>query len=316
MLASEGFVIAHGLEPGDRVPAVINGRLRRLTIVGVALSPEFIYSIRPGELVPDDRRYGIFWMDQQALAAAFDMEGGFNDVVARPVARRVGRRTSSPGSIASSSRTAGSAPIPRALQLSHWTVENELAQLQSFGFMLPLIFLMVAAFILNVALTRALALQRPQIAALKALGYGNRAIGWHYLKWALAIGAGRRRPRASRGGAWLGTHAHRAVQRSSSAFPKLLFSVPPRVIVGATIADAGAPPAPARSARCAAPCACRRPRRCGRRRRRAIAAACSRRRSSPATWATPDAWCCATSPAIRCARRPRCSASASPWRSS
>ena len=57
VLASEGFVTAHGLNPGDQVRAVINGRLRRLTIVGVALSPEFIYSIRPGELVPDDKRY-------------------------------------------------------------------------------------------------------------------------------------------------------------------------------------------------------------------------------------------------------------------
>jgi putative ABC transport system permease protein len=62
ILASEGFVIANKLEIGDQVPAVINGRLRKLTIVGVALSPEFVYSIRPGELVPDDQRYGIFWM--------------------------------------------------------------------------------------------------------------------------------------------------------------------------------------------------------------------------------------------------------------
>ena len=81
VLASEGFATAHGLNPGDQMPAVINGRLRRLTIVGIALSPEYIYSIRPGELVPDDKRFGIFWMDRQALGAAFDMEGGFNDVV-------------------------------------------------------------------------------------------------------------------------------------------------------------------------------------------------------------------------------------------
>jgi putative ABC transport system permease protein len=59
VLASEAFVIAHGLTPGDRVPAVLNGRLRHLTIVGVALSPEYVYSIRPGELIPDDRRFGI-----------------------------------------------------------------------------------------------------------------------------------------------------------------------------------------------------------------------------------------------------------------
>src|SRR5262245_23773432 len=67
VLASEGFVIANKLELGDQVPAVLNGRLRHLTIVGVALSPEYIYSIRPGEMVPDDKRYGIFWMDEQAL---------------------------------------------------------------------------------------------------------------------------------------------------------------------------------------------------------------------------------------------------------
>jgi putative ABC transport system permease protein len=231
VLASEGFVTAHGLNPGDHVPAVINGRLRNLTIVGVALSPEYIYSIRPGELVPDDKRFGIFWMDRQALGAAFDMEGGFNDVVL----------TLAPGTppdetIARLDRMlepyGGLGAIPRALQLSHWTVENELAQLESFGFMLPLVFLLVAAFILNVALTRALALQRAQIAALKALGYTNVAIGWHYLKWALVIGAlgiviG------IAGGAWLG-HMIIGLYNQFFRFPELLFTVPLSVVLGAT----------------------------------------------------------------------------------
>jgi putative ABC transport system permease protein len=231
VLASEGFVTAHGLNPGDQIPAVINGRLRRLTIVGVALSPEYVYTIRPGELVPDDKRFGIFWMDRQALGAAFDMEGGFNDVVLT-----LAPGTPPDATIASLDRLltpyGGLGAIPRALQLSHWTVENELAQLQSFGFMLPLVFLMVAAFILNVALTRALALQRPQIAALKALGYANAAIGWHYLKLALAIGLvgvviG------IAGGAWLGRTII-DLYNKFFRFPELLFSVPVSVITGAT----------------------------------------------------------------------------------
>jgi putative ABC transport system permease protein len=231
VLASEGFVSAHGLSPGDSVPAVINGRLRRLTIVGVALSPEYIYSIRPGELVPDDKRFGIFWMDRRALGAAFDMEGGFNDVVL----------TLAPGTPPADTIArldlilepyGGLGAIPRALQLSNWTVESELAQLQSFGFMLPLIFLLVAAFILNIALTRALALQRAQIAALKALGYSNAAIGWHYLKWALVIGAlgvviG------TAAGAWLG-HAIMGLYNQFFRFPVLLFHVPLDVLVGVT----------------------------------------------------------------------------------
>jgi putative ABC transport system permease protein len=231
VLASEGFVLAHGLHPGDTVPAVINGRLRRLTIVGVALSPEFIYSIRPGELVPDDKRFGIFWMDRQALAAAFDMEGGFNDVVL----------SLSPGvspaeTIARLDRMlepyGGLGAIPRALQVSNWMVESELAQLQTFGFLLPLIFLMVAAFILNVALTRALAQQRPQIAALKALGYTNVALGWHYLKWALVIGAAGVAIGIA-GGAWFG-HMVIELYNQFFRFPVLLFHVPISVIVGAT----------------------------------------------------------------------------------
>ena len=226
MLASEGFVDAHGFEPGDQVPAVINGRRRRLTIVGVALSPEYIYSIRPGEMVPDDRRFGVLWMDQRALAAAFDMEGGFNDVVL----------TMAPGvppdeAIARLDRIlepyGGLGAIPRALQLSHWTVENELAQLQSFGFLLPLIFLMVAAFILNVALTRALALQRSQIAALKALGYGNTALGWHYMKLALLIGAAGV-VFGIAAGTWLGS-AIGDLYNQFFRFPVLIFSVPPGV---------------------------------------------------------------------------------------
>jgi putative ABC transport system permease protein len=232
VLASEGFMVANKLELNDKVPAVLNGRLRQLTVVGVALSPEFIYSIRPGELVPDDKRFAIFWMDEQALAAAFDMEGGFNDVVLKiapgasidEIIARVDRILEPYG---------GLGAIPRALQLSHWTVQNELSQLQTFGFMLPLVFMMVAAFILNVALTRALALQRPQIASLKALGYGNRAIGWHYLKWALAIGL----LGVVLGGV-LGALMGQLIiglYNSFFRFPVLLFSVPLSVVTGATV---------------------------------------------------------------------------------
>jgi len=240
VIASEGFVLANNLNPGDRVPAVINGRLRHLTIVGVALSPEYVYTIRPGEMVPDDKRYGIFWMDEQALAAAFDMEGGFNDVAIGlapgvapdAVIDRVDRILEPYG---------GLGAIPRALQLSNWTVQNELNQMQTFGVLLPVIFMTVAAFILNVALTRALALQRPQIAALKALGYTNRAIGWHYLKWAFVIGLvgvviG------TAGGASLGS-AIIDMYNSFFRFPTLLFGVPLHVVVESlalTFAAAGA----------------------------------------------------------------------------
>jgi len=203
VLAHELFTEANNFVPGDRVAAVINGRRRWLTIVGIALSPEYVYAIRPGEIFPDRRRFGIFWMGGQALSSAFDMEGGFNDV-----ALKVARDVSTDEVVADLDRLlepyGGLGAVPRSLQISAWALENELTQLRTFGFLTPLIFLAIAAFILNVALTRALSLQRPQIAALKALGYANRELAWHYIKWGLIIAAVGALSGVA-GGTWLGS---------------------------------------------------------------------------------------------------------------
>ena len=230
VIANDAFMEANGFNPGDRVAAVINGRRRWLTIVGVGLSPEYVYGIRPGEIFPDKKRFGIFWMDRRALASAFNMEGGFNDV-----SLTLAHGASTPDVIAALDRLlapyGGRGAIPRSLQPSAWTLENELSQLQTFGFITPLIFFGVAAFVLNVALTRALALQRPQIASLKALGYRNREIGWHYLKWGLLIAAGGALAGVA-AGAWLGSGMITLYNRFFR-FPNLDYHLSPGVAVAA-----------------------------------------------------------------------------------
>ena len=237
VIVSEGFARARGLAPGDRLSALINGRSYRLTIVGTALSPEYVYTIPPGELVPDDSRFGVVWMEEGALASAMNMDGAFNDVVLR-----LGPGVPPEATMARLDRLlapyGGLGAAPRTLQLSHWFVSNELKQLQSFGWLLPSIFLLVGAFILNVALTRALALQRTQIAALKALGYGDAAIAWHYIKWALIIGsAGLVIGLAA--GHWLGG-ALGQLYNDVFRFPDLRFRIPADVLLGATTLTVGA----------------------------------------------------------------------------
>ena len=237
VIASEAFCRAHGFVPGDRIGAVINGRRRWLTIVGLALSPEYIYSLRPGELIPDDRRFGIFWMARESLASAFDMEGGFNDLVLD-----VAPHASIDEVIAQVDglleRYGGLGAVPRERQLSNWTIENEFAQLRSFGVAVPLIFLIVAAFVLNVALTRAVALQRPQIAALKAIGYDNTTLAWHYLKWALVIAAGGSLLGVL-AGAWMGAGIIEIYNRYFR-FPMLDYRLSAGITIGAVGASLGA----------------------------------------------------------------------------
>ncbi|MCC7009543.1 MAG: ABC transporter permease [Acidobacteria bacterium] len=238
VIASEAFVLAHGFHPGDRVGAVINGRRRELTIVGLALSPEYVYSIRPGDIVPDARRFGVFWMSREALAAAFQMEASFNDVLLRLSKDSVPQEV-----VAGLDRLlepyGARGAVLRATQMSNWALENELNQLRSFGFFVPFVFLLVAAFVLDIALTRALSLQRPVLAALKALGFTNRELAWHYLKWAMAIaGAGGAAGVAL--GAWMGS-AMIGLYNLYFKFPELAFGLSPSVVltaVGIALASA------------------------------------------------------------------------------
>jgi putative ABC transport system permease protein len=186
VLASEAFADAHGLHPGDGLAAVINGRRQTLRIVGVVLSPEYVYQIRPGDVLPDARRFGVLWMNEADLAAAFDMQGAFNDLALRlmpgaseeEVIRRVDRLTADYG---------GLGAYARADQTSNSFVNNELRGLRSMAQIVPIIFLAVAAFLMNIVMTRLIGTQREQIAALKAFGYGRLEIGWHYLKMVLAL---------------------------------------------------------------------------------------------------------------------------------
>ena len=186
VLCSEGFANAHGYRLGDQVAAIVNGARRNLEIVGIALTPEYIYQIRNGQLVPDDRRFGIFWMGEEALSNAFDMEGAFNDICLdltsdadeAEVLRSLDRITEPYG---------GFGAYGRRDQISNRFISDEINNLKRMGLIVPGIFLLVAAFLLNVVLTRIIALQRDQIAALKAFGYSNLAVGIHFLKLVVIV---------------------------------------------------------------------------------------------------------------------------------
>ena len=184
-VVNQRFLEARRLKLGMRAQVLMNGKLERLTIVGTALSPEYIYATRGGGM-PDDEWFGVFWVDAKALASAFNMEGAFNSALLRlahgassqTVVDALDRVLEAYGSFGA---------VGREDQISHKIVSQEINQQRIFGLVLPSIFLFVAAFILNVVLHRQVNAQRGEIAALKALGYEDRAIAWHYLKFASVI---------------------------------------------------------------------------------------------------------------------------------
>ncbi|MCB9845311.1 MAG: ABC transporter permease [Phycisphaeraceae bacterium] len=188
VVASQAFAEAHGFQPGAEISAVINGRLERLTIVGIGLSPEYVYQVRPGDVLPDDKRFGVFWMPDRELAPAFDMDGAFNDIVIS-----ITSRASLPDVLARVDRITepwgGQGAHGRDQQTSDRYISDELKQLRGIAKLPPTIFLCASAFILNIVFSRLVRNQREQIAALKAFGYGRFAIAAHYLEMALLVAA-------------------------------------------------------------------------------------------------------------------------------
>ncbi len=237
VVLSEPFADAHGLQLGSRLRAIINGRWRELTVVGIALSPEYVYTIGPGSLIPDNKRFGIIWMGEEALQAAFDLEGAFNDM-------SVGLMRGTPPEAVIErldemlERYGGHGAYARADQQSNWFLMNEISQLKTLSLILPITFLAVAAFLTNVLLGRMITVERGEIGLLKAFGYHNATIAWHYLKFATVIAAV---------GITLGWAAGYGFGKTSTEvyadffrFPFLLYQPGPRVFLIAALASVAA----------------------------------------------------------------------------
>ncbi|WP_237213048.1 ABC transporter permease [Falsiroseomonas oryziterrae] len=180
------FAEAWRMRPGDEVAVILNGRRERFRIVGIAHSPEFVFTSRPGSPLPDDRGFVVLWANEEAVARAFDMQGAFTEAVL----------TLAPGAseaavIAELDRVllpwGGRGAYGRRDQPSHRFLEDELAEQRTLAVTVPLVFFGIAAFLLNVVLGRMVEAQRDQIAALKALGYPPFPIATHYAKFVAAI---------------------------------------------------------------------------------------------------------------------------------
>lgn len=236
VLVSEAFAQANRLQVGDRLGAILNGRWEHLRIVGVALSPEYVYEIHGTDVFPN-KRFGVLWMSRAALGPAFDMEGAFNDV-----AVSLAPGTSEADVITEMDRVleryGGLGAYDRSEQVSARFLSDEIAQNRVSGTIVPAIFLGVAAFLLNVVLSRLVGTQRDQIAVLKAFGYPSRTVALHYLQFALVtvvagavVGTGV--------GLWLGSLINKLYVQFYR-FPILRYEVSAAVVVLAIGVSGGA----------------------------------------------------------------------------
>ena len=237
VVISEPFAEAHELQAGDRLRVIIRGRYQTLQISGIALSPEFVYQVAPTDLLPDYERYALMWMNRRALGNAFGMDGAFNNVVASlqagasadEVIERLDNMLAPYGAIGAHDREE---------VMSHRMLTEEIAQLRVMAVVLPGVFLGVSAFLLSVLMGRIINTQRQQIAVIKAFGYSDRELAWHFsLLTAMIVAVGTVLGVVL--GMWTGD-AMAALYAEYFRFPETVTRLQPRVVLLAVVVSGAA----------------------------------------------------------------------------
>ncbi|HZZ26729.1 MAG TPA: FtsX-like permease family protein [Pirellulales bacterium] len=189
VIINDTFARLHGLHPGQWIHLLLNNRREQLFIAGTAISSEFVYLMNPGSLAPDREHFGVFYVKQTYAEEVFDMDGAANQVVgvldaewrdrSDEILRRAEYLLNDYGVFSTTARKD---------QPSNRFLSDEIRGLGVFAQFMPAIFLAVAALVLNMLMVRLIDQQRNVVGTLKALGYSNSQIFWHFLKFGGAVG--------------------------------------------------------------------------------------------------------------------------------
>lgn len=237
VIMDEAFAEANGFALGSQFDVLIHGVRQRLRVVGIGLAPNYIYALAPGDLIPDERRFGILWMGQKALEAATDRTEAVNAIAL------TFERGASEADVIRKVDTllvpfGGSGAYGRKDHLSHAFLDNELMQLDAMTKVIPPVFLLVSTFLVYVVLGRMIRTERTQIGLLKAFGYSDWEVGAHYLKFALVIAA-LSTLLGSIAGIWMGRSMTELYARYYR-FPFLEYRMAPSVFLAAAAMSVGA----------------------------------------------------------------------------
>ncbi|GAA0280958.1 FtsX-like permease family protein [Alteraurantiacibacter aestuarii] len=237
VVVDEIFARANGLGLSSQVDALVYGSKQRLRIVGIGLAPNYIWAIPPGDLTADETRFGIFWMGAKALEAMTDRTEAINSLsltmergASRPdIIRAVDRLLTPYG---------GTGAFGREDHISHAFLDSELTQLEAMTGIIPPVFLLVSTFLVYIVLGRMIRTERTQIGLIKAFGYSDFAVGWHYLNFAMVIALAAT-VLGSIAGIWLG-HLMTGLYGEYYRFPFLYYRISPGVFLGAAALSFGA----------------------------------------------------------------------------
>jgi len=170
------FADAKNLTVGDNITFEFNGIEVEKEIKGLGYSPEHLYQTSDSSMIPDYNKMGFAYMSYKA----FPMDEVPYNVL---LVKYDGNSSAYEKQLDNDLDRDYSSFLPRAQHPSFAEFQDETEQHQMMTDVIPLIFIIISMLTLLTTMTRIINSQRTQIGVLKALGFKNRTIMFHYISY-------------------------------------------------------------------------------------------------------------------------------------
>ncbi len=182
------FAQARSIKQGDIIEPYINGRTQTMKVSDIAASSEFVYLMENEQaLLPAPEKFGIVYVDEELAQSLYGYSGSYNELLIR--IENEEKIDNIVDILEKKLEKYGVQKIvKREDQLSNKVLTEKLRGIEQMSKIIPVMFLAVAGIIISITLSRIVSNDRISIGVLKALGYGNMNVLFHYLKYSLAIG--------------------------------------------------------------------------------------------------------------------------------
>lgn len=176
------FADGRNLDIGDKITLKFDGKEVSKTIKGIMYSPEYVYYIQEGSLLPDFSQVGYAYMPSKG--ANFDIE---YNTITLDAYEELDEKDFKADMEETLGQKAYVQFVHRDNNVGIKTLQDEISQHQMFSGIFPSIFVLVSLLTLVTTMSRVISAQRIQIGTLKAMGYSNRTIILHYLSYGFVL---------------------------------------------------------------------------------------------------------------------------------
>ena len=176
------FADGRNLDIGDKITLKFDGNKVSKTVRGIMYSPEYVYYIQEGSLLPDFSQVGFAYIPSKG--ADFDI---VYNTIALDGYEELDEKDFKSALEDKLGQKAYVQYVDRDNNVGIKTLQDEISQHQMFSGIFPAIFVLVSLLTLVTTMSRVISAQRMQIGTLKAMGYSNKSIILHYLSYGFVL---------------------------------------------------------------------------------------------------------------------------------